>query len=78
MKNGNNSVVDRIASHFGGQNGLARALSTTQSTVWGWKQRGGLIPSKRIPEIIEAASRLEPPVRLLPEDFFDLDKREAA
>jgi hypothetical protein len=77
VKNGNSSIVDRIVAHFGGQNGLARALDTSQSTIWGWKSRD-VIPSKRIPAIIEAASRLDPPVELSPADFFDLERREAA
>lgn len=58
-----------IIQEFGGQNAMARTLSCRQSSVWRWAN-SGRIPSKRIPQIIEAARRLEPPVYLTPNDFF--------
>lgn len=59
------AIVDR----FGGQNAMARALGTSQGTIWGWL-RAGHVPSRRVPQVIEAAARLDPPVRLSPADFF--------
>ena len=56
---------------------MARALSLRQSVVWGWKSSGH-VPSKRIPEIIAAAGRLNPPVTLRPDDFFDLPAAQSA
>ena len=47
--------LERIVAAFGGQNAMARALGTSQGTIWGW-MRGGFIPSRRIPAIIEAAA----------------------
>ncbi|GBQ79530.1 hypothetical protein AA13595_0050 [Gluconacetobacter johannae DSM 13595] len=61
--------VISVIALFGGQTDLARHLSTSQGTVWGWTQTGR-VPSKRIPQIIEAARRLDPPVYLTPNDFF--------
>lgn len=64
-------AIPVIVAHFGGQNSLARILSTRQSTVWGWVSKNR-VPSQRIPEIIAAAAKLNPPVTLRPDDFFDL------
>ena len=50
---------------------MARSLGKRQSVVWGWAA-SGRVPSKRIPEIIAAAARLDPPVHLTPNDFFDV------
>jgi hypothetical protein len=50
---------------------MARKLGLRQSTVWGWLACGH-VPSRRIPEVIAAAARLDPPVHLRPDDFFDL------
>lgn len=61
--------LERIVAAFGGQNAMARALGTSQGTVWGWL-RAGHVPSRRIPAIIEAAARLPAPVALTPSDFF--------
>lgn len=61
--------IEPIVAHFGGQTALARALKTSQGTVWEWVEKGR-VPSTRIPAIIEAAKRLEPPVALEPNDFF--------
>ncbi|MFN3450331.1 MAG: hypothetical protein ACK44F_16655, partial [Roseococcus sp.] len=47
----------------------ARALGTSQRTVWGWL-RAGHVPSRRIPAIIATAARLPDPVLLTPADFF--------
>jgi len=68
--------VSSVISKFGGQTALARHLTTSQGTVWGWVE-SGRIPSKRIPQIIEAARRLDPPVYLEPNDFFDLHGHNA-
>lgn len=59
----------RIAERFGGQTALARALGRSQSTVWEWVA-AGRAPSWRIPEIIDAGRRQQPPVHLQPADFF--------
>lgn len=61
--------LQRIVAAFGGQNAMARALGTSQGTIWGWL-RAGHIPSRRIPAIIEAARRLPAPIDLAPSDFF--------
>lgn len=58
-----------IVKRFGGQTALAKLLSTKQSTVWEWVAKGQ-VPSARIPEIIDAAKRLDPPIVLQPNDFF--------
>jgi len=63
--------ASHIISRFGGQTALARILKTSQGTIWGWVA-AERIPSKRIPQIIEAARRLDPPIQLEPNDFFDL------
>ncbi len=65
------SAVKGVIRNFRGQNALARALGVRQSVVWGWT-KSEMIPSRRIPEIIAAAARLDPPVILRPDDFFDL------
>jgi hypothetical protein len=61
----------RIVEVFGSQASLARAIGRKQSSVWNWT-KAGFISSRSIPEIIEAAARLDPPVLLRPDDFFDL------
>ncbi|MBW6400011.1 helix-turn-helix domain-containing protein [Roseomonas sp. HJA6] len=61
--------LERLVAAFGGQNAMARALGTSQGTVWGWL-KGGYVPSRRIPEVIDAAARLNPPVVLTHADFF--------
>jgi hypothetical protein len=61
----------RVITAFGGQSALARALGLKQSTVWGWAD-SGTIPARRIPEVIAAGARSQPPVILTPSDFFDL------
>ena len=66
--NGRSSPLERIVSRFGGQNALARALSLRQSTVWGWVKTGR-IPYDRIPGVVEAARRLDPPLELSAADF---------
>ena len=60
-----------MLSIFGGQNATARAIGRRQSTVWRWASTG-IVPIKHIPEIIAAAARLDPPVHLTPNDFFDV------
>ena len=64
-------LVRNVVRVFGSQTALARALEVRQSVVGGWVLRD-TIPSRRIPEIIAAAARLDPPVALRPDDFFDL------
>jgi hypothetical protein len=63
--------IEPIVAHFGGQTALSRILKTSQGTVWEWIEKGR-VPSARIPEIIEAGARLDPPVILQPNDFFAL------
>lgn len=75
--NGKPNIIKEIASHFGGQSGLARALNTRQSTVWEWVHNER-VPSSRIPDVIAAANALEPPVALDARDFFRVPAREAA
>lgn len=66
------TAVARIIDAFGGLTGLAKALGhNNPTTVQGWKDRG-TIPSRQIPEVIEAGRRLEKPVILAPADFFDI------
>lgn len=57
---------------FGGMTSLAKMLNIKAPSICGWRYRGR-IPSKRIPQIIEAAKRLDPPVHLEPNDFFQLE-----
>lgn len=66
---GISNPIQLIVAQFGGQTALARRLRTSQGTVWEWVNNG-LVPSARIPQIIEAARALEPPVLLEPNDFF--------
>ena len=66
---GISNPIEPIVACFGGQTALARALNASQSTVWDWVEKGR-VPSTRIPSIIEAAKRLDPPVKLEPNDFF--------
>lgn len=61
--------IAQIAARFGGQTAFARAINSTQSTVWEWISNGRA-PSARIPGIIEAAARRDPPIILQPNDFF--------
>ena len=65
------SHIASIVEQFGGQTALARRLGCDQSTVSDWV-RNNRVPSQRIPEIIAAAAKLNPPVTLRPDDFFDL------
>lgn len=64
-----NAHLHRIVGLFGGQNAMARALGVSQGTVWGWLQ-AGFIPARRVPQIIDAAARLDPAVVLTPADFY--------
>lgn len=59
----------QIAALFGGQTAMAQAIGKSQSTVWDWVS-SGRVPSARIPGIIAAAERLEPPIHLRPDHFF--------
>lgn len=69
--------IEPIVAQFGGQTALSRILKTSQGTVWEWIDKGR-VPSARIPEIIEAGARLDPPVMLQPNDFFALKSAERA
>jgi len=71
---GNPNPIEPIVARFGGQTKLARLLGTKQSTVWDWVDKGQ-VPYARIPEIIDAAKRLNPPVALQPNDFFATNER---
>lgn len=66
---GISNPIHPIVARFGGQTALARILKTSQGTVWEWVEKGR-VPSSRIPAIIEAAKRLDPPIALQPNDFF--------
>ncbi|WP_352144966.1 carph-isopro domain-containing protein [Gluconobacter cerinus] len=66
--------IDVIIARFG-VSCLARISGVKPPSVIGWRYRGR-IPSKRIPQIIEAAKRLDPPVHLKPNDFFQLEDVE--
>lgn len=61
--------LQRIVAAFGGQAALGRAIGASQGTVWGWL-KSGFVPTRRVPQIIAAAARLDPPVTLTPADFF--------
>jgi hypothetical protein len=65
--------IDRIVFEFGGQNAMARALKCSQATVWSWTKTGR-VPSDRIPQIIAAARLLDPPLKLEPNDFFEIQQ----
>lgn len=69
--------LERIVTAFGGQNAMARALGTSQGTVWGWL-RAGHVPSRRIPAVIAAAAGLPTPIKLTPADFFPASADKAA
>lgn len=63
------TAVDRVIDAFGGLTALSRALGHKNcTTVQGWKDRGS-VPSRRIPEVIEAARAQE--IVLTPADFFE-------
>ncbi len=64
-------MISAIVHMFGGQIHIASALGCGQSTISDWV-RNDRVPSWRIPQIIAAAARLDPPVILRPDDFFDL------
>lgn len=74
---GNTNPIAEIAARFGSQTAFARALGRRQSTVWEWISNGR-VPSTSIPEVIEAAAKHEPPIKLQPNDFFIVEKGEAA
>ncbi len=61
--------IEIIVAHFGGQTNLARALGTSQGTVWRWCQTGR-VPYDQIPKVIEAAAGLTPVLELRPDHFF--------
>lgn len=48
---------------------MARTLELPQSTISSWV-KAARIPSKRIPAIVDAATRLDLPVELTLVDFF--------
>jgi DNA-binding transcriptional regulator YdaS (Cro superfamily) len=61
--------IKAIVSLFGGQHAMARTLELPQSTISSWV-KAARIPSKRIPAIVDAATRLDLPVELTLVDFF--------
>ena len=65
------SIATQIISRLGGTRPAARKLGIAAATVQGWRV-SGVVPVRRIPQIIAAAARLDPPVTLRPDDFFDL------
>lgn len=68
---GKQTAIKHIVGLFGGQTALARAIGASQPSVWDWV-KADRVPSARIPEIIAAAARLEPPLKLQPNDFFSV------
>jgi hypothetical protein len=66
---GNSNPVWRLMRHFGTQQAMALGLGVGQSTIADWVANEK-IPYHRIPMIIEAAARLNPPIHLEPNDFF--------
>jgi hypothetical protein len=64
----NQSQADRIISRFGGQSALAKAIGTSQGTIWGWKVRG-FVPVRAQQRVMDAAARLG--LDLSPDDFFE-------
>src|SRR5690349_14845256 len=61
--------VRRIAAQFGGVTAMARHVGVGQATVSEWVEKG-IIPSRRIRQVIEAGRRMSPQVILQPNDFF--------
>jgi hypothetical protein len=61
--------IEAIVARFGGQSALARKLGCGQSAVWAWCE-SDIVPSGRIPDIIAAGLRHDPPIRLTANDFF--------
>jgi hypothetical protein len=61
--------VRRIAGQFGGVTAMARHVGVGQATVSEWVEKG-IIPSRRIRQVIEAGRRMSPQVILQPNDFF--------
>jgi hypothetical protein len=73
---GNKNPIAHIVARFGGQTAFARAIGSTQSTVWEWIANGR-VPSGRIVAIIEAAQHHNPPIVLDFRDFFVAPARSA-
>ena len=68
---GCNPILDIVAL-FQTQNRMSLLLDIPQSTIADWVVNGH-VPSKRIPEVIEKAARLDPPITLTVADFFPKD-----
>ena len=71
MRSRCSTKISDIVRLFGSQLKLAVTIDRRQSTIAAWIKHNR-VPSKRIPQIIAAAARLNPPVHLRPDDFFDL------
>lgn len=65
--------IEQIVAKFGGQTAMARKIGVGQTSVWEWIEKG-LVPSRRIPQIIEAGRRLDPPLLLTANDFFVISR----
>jgi hypothetical protein len=52
------SQADFVIQKFGGQTAMARALGTSQGTVWGWSKRG-FIPARQMANVMDAARALK-------------------
>lgn len=52
-----------VFSVFGGIDSFCQRTGISYHTAKRWPQDGGLVPTKRIPQIIEAAMRQEIPLR---------------
>lgn len=71
------SLVANLLSIFGpNQREIADKLGMAQHGVGYWISQGH-VPSQRIPQVIRAARRLDPPVKLQPNDFFPRESWDA-
>lgn len=78
-KIGDKDSIKRIVATFGSQLALARAVAVSRTIISWWIELG--VPPGRIPAIIEAAAKLDPPVELTLSDFFStspVPERETA
>lgn len=64
--------IARIVAYFGTYRECAKAIGVTSPAVYHWCYEGR-ISSGQIPVVIRAARKLNPPVKLTPNDFFPED-----
>jgi hypothetical protein len=60
--------AEYLIGRFGSMAALARSLELAPSVVQGWKERG-VVPSRRLHEILAAGQTLNPPLRH--REFFE-------